>query len=143
MKAKVVGDDYLETGRRAILNFGHTLGHAFEAQAGYGELRHGEAVALGMAFAAQLSEQQSGLSQDSAWQLTQTLESLDLSTDWAAHMNDGVLQFLAHDKKSRGDLINFVLLKDLGEPIIAPVPVNDLYAVANALATQDVGVISL
>ena len=143
VKAQVVSDDYLEQGRRAILNFGHTLGHAFEAQHGYGDLRHGEAVALGMAFAAELSQSQSGLPQGSAEQLTQTLESLELATDWASHMNEGVLDYLAHDKKSRGDMINFILLKNLGEPVITPVPVRDLYAVANSMAAQDVGVNSL
>ena len=66
IKAEVVGQDETESGLRAILNFGHTLGHALEATAGYGKYLHGEAISVGQVFAARLSPEVLGFSHEDA-----------------------------------------------------------------------------
>ena len=78
-KAAVVAGDQREGGRRKLLNFGHTIGHALEASSGYGSYMHGEAVAIGMSAAARLSGQYAGLSAGDAFRLDQLIEGVGLS----------------------------------------------------------------
>lgn len=116
IKAEVVRRDERETGGvRAILNFGHTLGHAVEAAAGYGAYLHGEAVAIGMAYAAALSVKQSGLSADEAKRIRALIAAAGLPVraeglawaDLAAH--------LRVDKKSEAGIPRFVLAEHIGQ----------------------------
>ena len=100
---------------RAILNFGHTFGHALEAGLGYGQLLHGEAVALGMLMASELSVREFGL--DAGWlpRLRALLQAFGLPTR-APRMPDAQwLQLMRGDKKSEAGAIRYVLLPQLGE----------------------------
>ena len=129
IKADVVGEDERESdssGRRAILNYGHTLGHAIEATATYGKYLHGEAIAIGMTVAAQLAIDlqivQAG--EELSQRQTRLFEKYALPTrvpDECAW--DDLLRAMALDKKSRGASLNFVLPTRLGEvEIVRDVP---------------------
>ena len=114
LKAEVVSLDEREAGLRAILNFGHTLGHALETVMGYGHFLHGEAVAMGMAFAARVSVRQSGLPEQECARILALLEGLGLPVsapecEWRA-----VRAAMAVDKKSRSRLPRFVLAERIG-----------------------------
>lgn len=123
-KAEVVAGDEREQagGRRALLNLGHTFGHALEAMAGYdGSLLHGEAVAVGMVLAARLSVQIGACTGQDAERLTRHLSAVGLRTEldqldptrgWTA---DDLLAHMTKDKKARDGRIVFVLLDALGE----------------------------
>lgn len=116
IKAEVVAMDERELGPRAILNFGHTLAHALEKVGGYGRWLHGEAVALGMRYAAQLSVAQAGLHQADADRVTALLASLGLPVtagpglDW-----DALREAMLSDKKTLRKTPRFVLAKRLGD----------------------------
>lgn len=115
IKAAVVAADEHEADLRAILNFGHTFGHALETGLGYGRLLHGEAVALGMLMASELSLHEFGL--EAAWlpRLRALLQSFGLPVQ-APHMPDAQwLRLLRGDKKSEAGAIRYVLLPQLGE----------------------------
>ena len=116
IKAEVVGLDEREAGLRSLLNFGHTLGHAIEAVAGFRRIAHGEAVAMGMAFAARVSEGR-GLAPDgTANRVVSLLSRMGLRTeppDWKED-RAAYLRALAVDKKVRGEKIGFVVLRGIG-----------------------------
>ena len=114
IKAEVVRQDEHEGGLRAILNFGHTLAHAIEKAAGYGEYLHGEAVAIGMIYAAQVSVALKGLPPADAARIQALLASLKLPTaapglDWK-----NLRAAMAVDKKTVGGLPKFVLADRIG-----------------------------
>lgn len=116
IKAAVVAGDEREAGRRAILNYGHTVGHALEVVTGYGEaLNHGEAVAVGMRVAGRLSTRLLGCpAGDVAWQDEQ-LQRFDLGS--APHVDPAsVMRATRADKKARGDMVAWVLLELRGVP---------------------------
>jgi len=117
IKAGVVEADERETqGLRAILNFGHTFGHAFEAVAGYGKLLHGEAIAMGMVCAARLAAALGWFDAVSVERLIRLLERLQLPTrpepSW--HIGE-LLTAMRHDKKSIGGQLHFVLPRWIGK----------------------------
>ncbi len=117
-KAFVVANDEREGGLRKILNFGHTLGHALEASAGYGSYLHGEAVAIGMVAAARLSECYAGLSSDDAVRLATLIDAAGLPTQMPEGWRDeSFLRALRLDKKRTEDAIEFVLLDRLGHAL--------------------------
>ncbi len=122
IKADVVRQDEREGGLRAILNFGHTFGHAIEAGMGYGEWLHGEAVGCGMVMAADLSCRMGYIDQTTR----DRIEALIAKTDLPTVAPDlGVarwIELMQVDKKSAGGEIKFILLKPLGSPIITTVP---------------------
>ena len=111
LKAEVVAEDERETGRRAILNFGHTFGHAIERCQGYGEWLHGEAVAAGMVMAARLSD----VDVDVVDRLKALLTALGLPVAPPAIGSDAMLEAMGLDKKVVGRKIRFVLLDALGD----------------------------
>jgi len=116
-KASVVGRDPRETaGLREILNFGHTIGHAVEAAAGFGPLRHGEAVVCGLRAALRLSQAHAGLPARTAADLDAFLSGLPLPR--LRLRASAVLRALRRDKKARRGRPRFVLLKDLGRPLL-------------------------
>jgi 3-dehydroquinate synthase len=126
-KAAVVSRDEREGGLRKILNFGHTLGHALEASAAYGNYLHGEAVAIGMAAAAHLSIRYSGLRADDAERLEQLLETAGLTIDMPNGWLTGEFsRALRLDKKRRGDTVEFVLLDRLGHAIIRKLSFDEI-----------------
>ena len=124
VKAKVVSQDERESGLRAILNLGHTIGHALEAVAGYGELTHGEAISIGMCGAALLSERL-GTALEPVYEPTRrVLARLGLPTALPAHFDAGaIMDAMMHDKKFRGGKMVFVLPKTVGEvEIVKDIP---------------------
>lgn len=115
-KANVVAQDKLESrGVRECLNYGHTLGHAIEALAGFGTYSHGEAVAEGMRFAARLGVELAGCSPDLVQAQDDLLDDLGLpALSWSASV-EGVIAAMKRDKKARGGTVRFVVLHDVGD----------------------------
>jgi shikimate kinase/3-dehydroquinate synthase len=111
-KAEVVAADERDSGRRAVLNLGHTVGHAIEAATGYGRYRHGEAVGLGLLAALRLSDADE--LRDEVSQLLRQA-GLPVRLDVTARVDD-VLQALERDKKRDAEGVRFVLLDRPGEP---------------------------
>ncbi len=130
-KAAIVAADERETGMRKILNFGHTLGHALEASAGYGRYLHGEAVAIGMAAAAALSEKHGGLGADEAARLVRLLARAGLPTAMPpdARHDAGFESALRLDKKRADGEIEFVLLDRLGHAFTRRLGLSEILAV--------------
>jgi 3-dehydroquinate synthase len=121
IKAAVVeADEFERIGTRAVLNFGHTIGHAVESAAGYGTLLHGEAISIGLAGAAWLSMKFSGLSALEYERILSCLRAHDLPTKLPAGMDDeDLLRRIRMDKKVEEGKLRFVLLKKLGEATIS------------------------
>ena len=123
-KARIVEDDARETtGRRALLNLGHTFGHALEAEAGFGErLLHGEAVALGTVLAARFSVRAGRLSIDEARRIERHLSRAGLPADLSRSMPYAdaakLVDHMRHDKKKEGDTLPFVLLDAIGAGVL-------------------------
>lgn len=118
-KADIVAQDEKEAGLRALLNLGHTFGHAIEAEMGYGKWLHGEAVAAGMVQAAQVARNRQWLSDSDLERVVDILDYFDLPTAGPSEMN--CEQYLVHmkkDKKVQADTIRFVLPKQLGQAIL-------------------------
>jgi len=114
LKAEVVADDEREAGRRAILNYGHTFGHAIENSVGYGEWLHGEAVAAGMLMAADLS----GIGGDEVARLQNLIEAAGLPVSPPAIGAEKMLSAMQLDKKVQAKQIRFVLLRTLGDAYV-------------------------
>ncbi|MEK3886033.1 3-dehydroquinate synthase [Bacillus sp. FSL K6-3431] len=124
IKAAVVSEDEKETGLRAILNFGHTLGHAIESTAGYGKYTHGEAVMIGMVYALYVSKHELGLTYDIA-QFVEWITKLGYDTKLPENLNfEQAFQAMQRDKKSLGNKPRFVLLADIGRPKLKEVEKN-------------------
>ena len=117
VKAQVVSADFNESKLREILNFGHTFGHAIEKQANY-SLRHGEAVSIGLHFAALLSEASLGMDHLVTTRLIQLLQKFDLPISISKHDFpwDDIYPLMVGDKKSRDGRVRFIGLKAVGEP---------------------------
>jgi 3-dehydroquinate synthase len=116
IKAAVVAEDETETGLRAILNFGHTIGHALEAISGYGTYLHGEAIAVGQVLAGELSHRLLALPARDAERISALLERIGLPTRVAldAHERERLVEAMSHDKKVSGGVIRFVLANKIG-----------------------------
>jgi 3-dehydroquinate synthase len=125
VKAKVVSEDLKESGLREILNYGHTLGHAIELVERY-SWRHGAAVSVGMMFAAELARSVGRLSDADADRHRTVLESLGLPVTYRRDRWQGLLDGMRRDKKSRGDLLRFVVLDGVAKPGILDVPDTSL-----------------
>lgn len=116
VKAEVVAQDLTESWLREILNYGHTFGHAVEQVEGY-RRRHGEAVAIGMMFAAELGLRSGHLGADVVARHRLVLTALGLPTTYPGGSFEELLDVMRRDKKARGDLLRFVVLEDLGRPV--------------------------
>ncbi len=130
IKAEVVGLDERESGLRALLNFGHTLGHAIESVGGYRGVRHGEAVGMGMAFAADLSERMNLAPAGTSGRLTALLDLAGLRTtppDWG-EQKSAYLEAIAVDKKVRGQKVGFVVLREIGRAEVVPLSPEEILA---------------
>lgn len=117
-KAEVVAEDEHESGVRALLNLGHTFGHAIEAGLGYGEWLHGEAVAAGIVMAAELSRRLGWLSDADCDRTTALLVRARLPTQGPALGVERYLELMALDKKVSAGKLRLVLLRKIGEGII-------------------------
>lgn len=120
VKARVVAEDLTEQGGREALNYGHTLAHAIEKVEGY-TWRHGEAVSVGLVFAAELAHAAAGLDAEVVTRHRTTLSALGLPTrydgDWAA-----LLEVMRVDKKSRASTLRFIVLDAIGAPRVLEGP---------------------
>jgi 3-dehydroquinate synthase len=123
-KADVVRRDEKEEGIRRVLNFGHTIAHGFEAALGYGEIRHGEAVALGMKAALRLSQDACGLSREHFERAMALLERIPVPE---VNMHPKEIEpFLKRDKKSVGGTVQAVLVSAIGKSEFLPLMEPDL-----------------
>jgi 3-dehydroquinate synthase len=114
IKAAVVGEDPQENGARAILNYGHTVGHALERAAGFGKLRHGEAVAWGMEVAALISMRTGACAPESVVAQHALLRDAGLLAERPAVAHAKLIDAMRHDKKSRAGDLRWVLLREIG-----------------------------
>jgi shikimate kinase/3-dehydroquinate synthase len=114
LKAQVVAADERESGLRAILNFGHTFGHAIEAGVGYGEWLHGEAVGTGMVMAAELSVRAGTLSRDDADRVKRLVARAGLPMQGPKLGVERYLELMQVDKKAAAGKVRFILLEGLG-----------------------------
>jgi len=122
IKAEVVRKDEKEKGERRKLNFGHTLGHAIEKTMG---ISHGEAVSIGMVFAANLSVKRKMFSQAEAERIRSLLERIGLPVK-ISFEKEKILDAMRKDKKREGAGIHFVLLRAMGETMIEEIPIDEL-----------------
>lgn len=128
IKAAIVAADEKETtGERALLNFGHTIGHAIENAAGYGQFLHGEAVSLGLVAALRLSRELAGLSPNDEQLILDTLLRLGLPTDLRqAPPTEALLTAMRTDKKFTAGKLRFVLLRAPGNAFLSDVVTEPL-----------------
>ncbi|WP_234312223.1 3-dehydroquinate synthase [Streptomyces griseus] len=121
VKADVVSGDLKESGRREILNYGHTLAHAIEKNERY-KWRHGAAVSVGMVFAAELGRLAGRLDDATADRHRAVLESVGLPLTYRGDQWPKLLETMKVDKKSRGDLLRFIVLDGLAKPSVLEGP---------------------
>jgi 3-dehydroquinate synthase len=118
IKAAIVAEDERESGARALLNFGHTFGHAIESASGYGTVLHGEAVATGMALAARFSAKLGRMPAADAQRLIALLERLRLPVRAPKFPRESWLEFMGRDKKNEAGRITLILLDALGRATV-------------------------
>ncbi|MFC8765372.1 3-dehydroquinate synthase [Streptomyces sp. NPDC057193] len=121
VKAEVVSGDLKESGRREILNYGHTLAHAIEKNERY-KWRHGAAVSVGMVFAAELGRLAGRLDDATADRHRAILKSVGLPLTYRGDQWPKLLETMRVDKKSRGDLLRFIVLDGIGKPTVLEGP---------------------
>ncbi|MGB8695000.1 3-dehydroquinate synthase [Acinetobacter sp.] len=117
-KARIVANDEKEQGERALLNLGHTFGHAIESYLGYGIWLHGEAVATGMVMAADLSQRLGWISVKDLERTKKIIQRAHLPVKCPAIPLDEFLAYMAHDKKVLNGQLRLVLMKSLGQAVI-------------------------
>ncbi|MBF7696103.1 3-dehydroquinate synthase [Acinetobacter rathckeae] len=117
-KARIVANDEKEHGERALLNLGHTFGHAIESYLGYGTWLHGEAIAVGMVMAADLSHQMGFISAEDVERIKVIFQRARLPIQCPNIPIDDFLSYMAHDKKVLNGSIRLILLKSVGQAFI-------------------------
>jgi 3-dehydroquinate synthetase len=123
LKVNVIEDDEKERGRRAILNYGHTIGHALENASGYGELLHGEAVSLGMSAAARLAVAAGYWSSDDARRQNRVLAALGLPIVYSGTVRaQEIMATMQLDKKVVGKRVHWIMPRRIGEVMITELP---------------------
>lgn len=135
LKARVVGQDFRESGLREILNYGHTLGHAIEHAERY-RWRHGAAVSVGMVFAAELARIAGSLPDAVVDRHRAILTSLTLPIDYPLGRWQTLLATMQRDKKARAGMMRFIVLEDVGKPAVLAGPDESMLFAAY----QEVGV---
>lgn len=119
-KARIVATDEREKGQRALLNLGHTFGHAIENASGYGVLLHGEAISIGMCLAARFSAELGHLSDGDLTKVESLLSAAGLPTATPTAMSgDQCLELMSRDKKVRDDILTLVLMKGIGQSFLS------------------------
>lgn len=131
VKAEVVSTDLKESGLREILNYGHTLAHAIEKNERY-EWRHGAAVSVGMVFAAELGRIAGRLDDATADRHRAVLTSVGLPVTYRGDQWPRLLETMRVDKKSRGDLLRFIVLDGLAKPVVLEGPDPAMLLAAHA-----------
>jgi 3-dehydroquinate synthase len=112
-----------------VLNYGHTLGHAIEKVSGY-QIRHGEAISVGMMYAAELARLAGRLDEQTAARHGSVLGSVGLPTTWSGASFDELLPVVRVDKKARGSVLRFVVLDGLARPAVLADPSEELLRTA-------------
>jgi shikimate kinase/3-dehydroquinate synthase len=136
VKIEVVEQDPFEGGRRAVLNLGHTLGHALEQLSGFA-LRHGEAVAIGMVAAARIAQKLGRADPSLPHRITSILEAWGLPTRCPPYDAESIWQAMAHDKKRKGHSLRWVLPHAIGHvEIVADVPPHVVKSVLHSLGAR-------
>lgn len=135
VKADVVGEDLKEAGLREILNYGHTFGHAVEHVERF-QWRHGAAVSVGMVFVAELARLAGRLSDEVVDRHRSVLTSLGLPVSYRGDRWEQLMSAMRRDKKTRGDLLRFVVLEDIGKPVRLEGPDPTLLAAAYAEVSE-------
>lgn len=135
-KAEVVGVDERESGQRALLNFGHTFGHAIEAGTGYGTWLHGEAVAAGMVLAAELSQRMGYLHRADVERVTTILKRAGLPVTAPDLGRERYIELMSHDKKVSAGKLKFVLLQRMGSAKVSEAPAGALNDVLEITAVH-------
>lgn len=129
IKADIVAQDERESGARALLNFGHTFGHAIESAAGYGTILHGEAVAMGMVLAARFSAKLGRIPADASARLESLLTYLGLPVAPPRFASKTWLEFMGRDKKNEDGRITLILLDAIGRgAVVKDAPARELEA---------------
>jgi 3-dehydroquinate synthase len=118
LKAQVVAEDEREAGVRALLNFGHTFGHAIEAATGYGSWLHGEAIGAGMVMAAELSRREGLIAEADVKRVRGLVERAGLPTSGPALAPENLMQLMALDKKAAQGKLRFVVLEGIGRAAV-------------------------
>ena len=129
IKKRYVEEDPFDTGARMELNYGHTLGHAIEAAAGYGTFLHGEAVAIGMVYAAMIGERQGVSPKGLINNTIEMLEKYELPSRIEKDLLYRAIELLGTDKKILDGKINFILLEEIGRAVRIPLRINEVAAI--------------
>jgi 3-dehydroquinate synthase len=116
-KSRIVEEDEDEKGARAVLNFGHTAGHAIESMSGYREFPHGAAVAMGIKIETEISRQMGLLNNEDAEAVNELISRYDLIYRTKKLNADSIIEHMKFDKKNFNGKIKFVLLKGLNNPV--------------------------
>jgi shikimate kinase / 3-dehydroquinate synthase len=133
VKARVVGQDERESGLRAVLNLGHTLGHALEAHAGFERLTHGEAVSLGLVASVRVGERLGQTPRGLGERVTKLLSELGLPTDLAREPLGEAAELVGLDKKRAGSRVRFVVARELGRVETTEIELGELKSLARTL----------
>jgi 3-dehydroquinate synthetase len=132
VKVRVVEEDPFEMGRRALLNLGHTFGHAIELVSNF-HVRHGEGVALGLVASANMAVELERCSPELATRIRNVVDRVGLPIQWSGLDADAVYAAMAHDKKRSGKTVRFIIPQALGDVTIIDNPGRDV--VMRALGT--------
>lgn len=126
LKARIVTEDEKESGVRALLNLGHTVGHAIEAATGFLGLRHGEAVSLGMVAAFRLARALGAATSEQEHRAVSLLKALGLPVELDGYLDEKSLDFLGSDKKRKGGKVRFVVPGAPGETRLVPLGLDEV-----------------
>lgn len=121
----VVADE-LDNGIRLYLNFGHTIGHAIEATAGYGQVMHGEAVSMGMVQLSRVAEEKGLMPKGISQQIEEMCRKFGLPVAYENWDKEALYQALTHDKKARGNSLKLVIVPELGQAAIHQIPLQEM-----------------
>ncbi len=126
VKRKLVVEDQFDKGTRLYLNFGHTIGHAIEASAGYGRVMHGEAVAIGMVQISKVAESKGLMPKGLTAQIKAMLQKFQLPQSYEPWDEATLFEILSHDKKARGKMIKTVLVPEIGQAKIHEINLQEM-----------------
>lgn len=126
IKRKVVEEDELDNGKRLILNFGHTIGHAVENISGYGNVTHGEGVAIGMSQMNRIAEMKQLTPVGTTEKLNRMIQKFQLPIKTDNWNKEELYRALTHDKKTRGQNIKVILLEKIGQAKIIQIPITEM-----------------
>jgi 3-dehydroquinate synthase len=126
VKRKLVVEDQFDQGTRLYLNFGHTIGHAVEAYAGYGQVMHGEAVAIGMVQISKVAESKGLMPKGLVTQIKAVLQKFQLPQTYEPWDETALFEILTYDKKARGKRIKTVLVPEIGQAKIHEISLQEM-----------------